>query len=1003
LGALYWCLVAVCVILFFTNVGGQVVKQKVNRYKLEKETEKRNRQRSERQRNNNKSFGLGLTAGARFHDEDSIASSAPINRPPATVDLDLSTIVTSKWKIFTHVSTMKVLYGFVCLACLFRIYDFYKLKNALIDHEVNTVDRGNYKFLDFFDKNLNASNEINTFLKEKKSITFNNHQFSFEKEPPLLNFFYAMFITCMSLIICYWSELYFSQEFSNIIENKKMTGVFLRKSSIAFVIFNSALYLFMFSQLLFRIFIGFLEAGKKDYEEGYLKTEQVKLFLIEQEEQENQSFTLQKSNLLANDSVSGNPANVLVAILELINLVFQIGTAILMFVVHVVFLTIGTEVYVKNQGAFLNENMIEDKTKKLEETLATGEQQKGDNREDSGTNIAVNKQFITNARKETRLSKNLWSSENSLNTFMSKSTKKVPSSPNPETTSLSNSISSSTPELNLATSLPMSKDNLASAIPLQVKKPRPKDLPAPLKKVQRNQSLGSVSPCLNTTTNLNQTKESARMIKHNLVTNKFQLVSSQIGLYSEGVMTLILSLFIASNIMKLQWLGTVHIEGYSTYTVCCRILEFGALLWIPSCLFYATKPEQLWLLNPRVLFSVSRLEKPDQKSRSSKNTFVRWVGHFSASNQNKNQIELRETGSDYDNTRGQESPSANKWWKYLKPGGANMNAHSLDPVAANRENKRLKQSDNSTVDTGKDEKKCYICMENVCPLSTSSPFIRPCLCKGDLEYVHHECLKQFILKNSQDNENNRALEFYSREQHRIERLESAYRNRERVRAAALSSTTPGGSIGNILPPEAFDRQFALAMAAHSNNAHGAIGHAITGGLPPNSLHMNHPTMIGHSRQSSHNYLPNTTPGTPVQQYRSNSTINALGANIGQQTANGLEKSSSPYKCKVCNYNYQVRRDNVDIKEAFKACNYMIVIPVIIVAGVMPYFGWLLYNYMEEEMKMSKIWQVIMTSMGIIFEYGCFKLLGFNLVKVHTAAHNQALRILSINEQTKMSE
>ena len=127
-------------ILFFTNVGGQVVKQKVNRYKLEKETEKRNRQRSERQRNNNKSFGLGLTAGARFHDEDSIASSAPINRPPATVDLDLSTIVTSKWKIFTHVSTMKVLYGFVCLACLFRIYDFYKLKNALIDHEVKGRD-----------------------------------------------------------------------------------------------------------------------------------------------------------------------------------------------------------------------------------------------------------------------------------------------------------------------------------------------------------------------------------------------------------------------------------------------------------------------------------------------------------------------------------------------------------------------------------------------------------------------------------------------------------------------------------------------------------------------------------------------------------------------------------------------------------------------------------------------------------------------------------------------
>ena len=41
-------------------------------------------------------------------------------------EIFLLSIVTSKWKIFTHVSTMKVLYGFVCLACLFRIYDFYK-------------------------------------------------------------------------------------------------------------------------------------------------------------------------------------------------------------------------------------------------------------------------------------------------------------------------------------------------------------------------------------------------------------------------------------------------------------------------------------------------------------------------------------------------------------------------------------------------------------------------------------------------------------------------------------------------------------------------------------------------------------------------------------------------------------------------------------------------------------------------------------------------------------
>ena len=68
---------------------------------------------------------------------------------------------------------------------------------------------------------------------------------------------------------------------------------------------------------------------------------------------------------------------------------------------------------------------------------------------------------------------------------------------------------------------------------------------------------------------------------------------------------------------------------------------------------------------------------------------------------------------------------------------------------------------------------------------------------------------------------------------------------------------------------------------------------------------------------------------------------------------------------------------------------------LVAAGLMPYLAWYLYNFMAKN-EWHKLWQVIDVSLVIIFEYGCLKLLGFNLVRVYIAAQQGAMKIMDLD-------
>lgn len=197
----------------------------------------------------------------------------------------------SKLQICFHISTQKVIYGIVILGCLFRTYDFWYLKQQLHADLDNNFYTRKYEILDlFYEPSTRSPNfdphtfstgtlsntlsvnfteislKLNQYLTRSNfHLSINLKSFVSEKEQPFLNFFYATFITNLSLIICYWSEFYFSSEFANLVENKKITGIFLRKSSIAFIIFNSCLYLFIMSQFIFRMFIDLVDGYSRKF------------------------------------------------------------------------------------------------------------------------------------------------------------------------------------------------------------------------------------------------------------------------------------------------------------------------------------------------------------------------------------------------------------------------------------------------------------------------------------------------------------------------------------------------------------------------------------------------------------------------------------------------------------------------------------------------------------------------------------------------------------------
>ena len=73
-----------------------------------------------------------------------------------------------------------------------------------------------------------------------------------------------------------------------------------------------------------------------------------------------------KINSAATDISLTSQTHPLNKFMHFINFLYKIIMAVILFVIHVVFLTIGTEIYVKHQGAFLNLRVFQQQLSNLE-------------------------------------------------------------------------------------------------------------------------------------------------------------------------------------------------------------------------------------------------------------------------------------------------------------------------------------------------------------------------------------------------------------------------------------------------------------------------------------------------------------------------------------------------------------------------------------------------------------------------------------------------------------
>nr|CAB3261468.1 uncharacterized protein LOC100176980 [Phallusia mammillata] len=165
--------------------------------------------------------------------------------------------------------------------------------------------------------------------------------------------------------------------------------------------------------------------------------------------------------------------------------------------------------------------------------------------------------------------------------------------------------------------------------------------------------------------------------------NKSEVFKSRIALIFQALLTLLTVLCVVFDAAGNLWKYRVNSSTRSTHEIIYRIAEVGAVLWFPCVLWNTAEPEALWFLNPRCLLKLTTDAGERLLSSPSRRT-------------NKSYQTFVEEESDL-----------------------------VQEV------------------TGPGE--CWICYD---PERTDAgEFIRPCLCKGGMAQVHHECLKKWLVQH----------------------------------------------------------------------------------------------------------------------------------------------------------------------------------------------------------------------------------------------------------------
>lgn len=186
-------------------------------------------------------------------------------------------------------------------------------------------------------------------------------------------------------------------------------------------------------------------------------------------------------------------------------------------------------------------------------------------------------------------------------------------------------------------------------------------------------------------------------------TNSAQLHQSRFGLVFQACMLLITIGFLFSEIFRQLWQDKVDVFGRNFHDVLFRLVEIGVALWFPCVLWNCMKPEQLWILNPRQILKRRELEQP-----------VPEVEGEALVEQRRSSI---------------SAP--------IPPQPICAPLHSLQQLQDSSSQERLSD--------------CWICYDS--ERTDAGALIQPCLCKGDVGSVHHECLRKWLVEcaSSPDN------------------------------------------------------------------------------------------------------------------------------------------------------------------------------------------------------------------------------------------------------------
>lgn len=354
-------------------------------------------------------------------------------------------------------------------------------------------------------------------------------------------------------------------------------------------------------------------------------------------------------------------------------------------------------------------------------------------------------------------------------------------------------------------------------------------------------------------------------------------------------------------------------------------------MWFPACLWHPTAPESLWILNPRTLLKGSRAALDLAKKHSDKTAF--YLSNFKSG--------------------------------LVSSNGINVN--------------RFKASSNKSSED---------CCSGNMPRSsnyTSSGSLSESATSTTIQRVKFSKIRQIFRSDQRLNEEAQLDE----NGNELTLETSEIKEQIKVNHTDSDDSSEDGLCYICCDPDNKDtiiRPCSCTTAVH----HECLKKFILSELTTKPDHQNITYSPDRFLEQAVNNHGNG--GGRHSSTESDSRSRGAAAQSSRNRKNNGNASDKVLRCKVCQSPYKISTQGINFSRALKKCDFVLVILTLIAAGLMPYLAWYLYNFMAKN-EWQKIWQVIDVSLVIIFEYGCLKLLGFNLVKVYIAAQQGAMRIM----------